>query len=265
MLLVRLFLCAVAVLYVVSGVAAAREYHVQAGAAADGDGSPSRPFETVQAAAAAMKPGDVCIIHAGVYRETIRPANSGTADQPLVFRATDGEDVVINGCERVDDWRPAGDKMFRAAVKLSLDDGNQVFSGRQMLLEARWPNAGVPAPRDLLEYKWATMADGTTPTKIVDPQLPSLDLAGAQVWVSSHKRWYCWTGEVLASQAGELQIKDNSDSKGNHICKPGGRYYVFGAKSLLDSPNEWYYDATAGELFVGGADDQTLPQGGCAA
>jgi hypothetical protein len=55
-----------------------RELHVDGSTAADdGDGSPERPFRTINAAAQAATPGTRVRIHAGTYRETCQPARGG--------------------------------------------------------------------------------------------------------------------------------------------------------------------------------------------
>jgi hypothetical protein len=215
----------------------ATQYHVDAGAKDVGDFSLERPFATVRQAAEIMKPGDVCLVREGTYREIVRPKHSGTAEAPLVFRAFPGERPVLSGCAPVTGWTQEEGDMYSAMVPMPLGHESQVFTGGKMLLEARWPNAGKPVPKGLLEFDTATMEKGTTPTKIVDDALPDVDLAGARVWVSSFKRWYCWTGAVRSSVKGAIEVEDNSDSKGNHICKPGGDYYVFGARSMMGGPS----------------------------
>ncbi|MGB2823061.1 MAG: DUF1565 domain-containing protein, partial [Phycisphaerae bacterium] len=42
-------------------------------------GSPQRPFRTIQKAADVIKPGDVCRIRGGLYRETVEVKASGRA------------------------------------------------------------------------------------------------------------------------------------------------------------------------------------------
>jgi hypothetical protein len=238
------------------GFCDAAEYYVSANARENGDGTMERPLQTVQEAARLMTPGDVCVLGEGVYRETIRPARSGTADAPLIFRCQPGERAVISGCEPVTSWQRDGGSIYRAKVSMQLGHENQVFASGRMLIEARWPNTGREVPRGLLEFDTARMTKGTTATRIVDDQLPSLDWSGAQVWVSSYKRWYCWTGRVLTSGSGFLEVEDNSDFKGNHVCKPGGYYCVFGTLPLLDQEDEWFYDAAAGELCLWATGDR---------
>lgn len=253
-------LAALFLIFIHTGLLPAAQYYVDAGGEQGGDGSKERPFESIQQAADVMLPGDICLIRQGIYRETVRPKHSGTAERPLVFHALAGHKAVISGCRPVTGWSQEEGRVFSAEVPLQLGRENQVFAGGQMLLEARWPNAGQALPKGLLEFETAVMKKGTTPTTIVDDALPNVDLSGAQAWVSTHKRWYCWTGAVEAHAPGSIQIKDNSDAKGNHICKEGGDYYLFGARSLLDSPEEWFYDKKSGKLFMWSESGKRPPQ-----
>src|SRR5512133_313241 len=77
--------------------ALATDLHVSQTAAKPGDGSQDSPFATIAEASAKLKPGDRCIIHAGTYRETIRPATSGAAGQPIIYAAANGEKAIISG------------------------------------------------------------------------------------------------------------------------------------------------------------------------
>ncbi|MBT7166813.1 MAG: right-handed parallel beta-helix repeat-containing protein [Victivallales bacterium] len=231
-------------------------HHVKAGARA-GDGTAERPFGAIALAAEALQPGDTCVLHAGVYRETIIPTRSGTAGSPITFRTADGETPVVAGTDPTQGWRKVGDGLYATEIDLDLGPENQVFLDGNMVFEARWPNAGRPAPAGLLEFRTATMKKGTTRTRIVDHQLPALDYTGATVWVSSHKRWYSWTGKVTGHGKGYLDIEDNTDAKGNHICKPKGVYYVFGARPLLDAAGEWFYDREKQTLLLRTPDGKT--------
>ena len=43
-----------------------------------GDGSIDHPFKTIQEAARVAKAGDTVFVAPGIYREWVKPANSGT-------------------------------------------------------------------------------------------------------------------------------------------------------------------------------------------
>jgi hypothetical protein len=79
--------------------ARAAEFHV----AVDGDdahpGTREQPFRTLQRAAAIMAPGDTCTVGGGLYRETVRPAHSGTFDRPICFMGATGETVTVTGAD----------------------------------------------------------------------------------------------------------------------------------------------------------------------
>ena len=225
-------------------------YTVDATAGAGGDGSERKPFATIQQAADVLGPGDVCVVRAGTYRETVVLRRSGTREKPIVFRAAEDADAVVTGCEPVGGWKRDQGNVYYTDTGLTAGHENQVFCDGRMMWEARWPDAGGRSLKFLLEFKTATMGDGTTPTRIKDSRLPQRDWSGAQVWVSSHKRWYCWTGQVTGHGKGWIDVENRSDEKGSHVCKRGGRYYIFGTRAALDSENEWYYDAKQKRLYV---------------
>ena len=109
----------------------------------DGDdqanGSRTTPFRTIGRAAAAMRAGDVCLVRAGVYRETVRPTSSGEAAKPVVFRNWPGERPVIAGGDPVTDWERVNDNIWRASISWDLGRNNQVFIDGTAGQEARWP------------------------------------------------------------------------------------------------------------------------------
>lgn len=233
-----------------SGIASDSTYYVDSAMSQDGDGSRDKPFRTISDAAAVLKPGDVCVIRAGTYRETIVPANSGTEAKPIIFLAQEGEKVVVSGCDLVHGWKQGHGNVYSADVTMERGHENQVFADGAMMWEARYPNVGTTEAKGLLEFETATMHQGTTRNRIVDPNLPDIDWTGASVWMSSHKRWYCSTGRITGFGPGFLDIAYQVDARGNHIAKTDGKYYVFGAKELLDSDREWYYDEQEGRLYV---------------
>jgi hypothetical protein len=76
-----------------------KEYHVNnnhPNASDDNDGSMERPFKTIQAAANIAAPGTRVLIHGGVYRECVRPAQGGSGpDKMISYEAYgDGEAII---------------------------------------------------------------------------------------------------------------------------------------------------------------------------
>lgn len=101
--------CLLGFIMVVSGstqeLATAAEYHVSVNGSDTAAGTLAAPFRSIQRSADVMQPGDVCIIHAGTYREWIKPPRGGISEaQRITFRAAPGEEVFIKGSERVSAW-----------------------------------------------------------------------------------------------------------------------------------------------------------------
>ena len=74
----------------------------------DNDGSAEAPLLTIQAAADRLQPGERVLIHAGLYRETVRPRRGGDGPERMItYEAAPGEEVVITGAEAYEGpWKP---------------------------------------------------------------------------------------------------------------------------------------------------------------
>ena len=59
---------------------------------------------TIGRAAALAGPGDVVIIHGGIYRETVVIEKSGKPDNPITFQAAPGAGVIMTGADRISEW-----------------------------------------------------------------------------------------------------------------------------------------------------------------
>lgn len=87
---------ALAALLLAAGELAAATYHVgPAGSGSDSNpGTQAQPWATLQHAADTVGPGDTVLVHAGGYAG-FHLTTSGSAAQPIVFRAAPGEVVSI--------------------------------------------------------------------------------------------------------------------------------------------------------------------------
>ncbi|NND06510.1 MAG: hypothetical protein HKN87_09020 [Saprospiraceae bacterium] len=71
-------------------------YHVISGNGG-GTGSAADPFQGVDAAEAFVVAGDVCLLHAGNYGNTVRFNTGGTENNPIVWKAAGDGDPVFEG------------------------------------------------------------------------------------------------------------------------------------------------------------------------
>lgn len=85
------------------------EFHVSPDGSDSAQGSGSAPFRTINQAAQLARTGDTVVVHAGEYREWVKPRRGGLSDQRrITYTAADGEHVVIKGSERVTSWERQG-------------------------------------------------------------------------------------------------------------------------------------------------------------
>jgi alpha-N-arabinofuranosidase len=116
----------------------AKEYHVSPKGHDENEGSTSKPFKTISAAADLAQPGDVITVHEGIYRERIAPPRGGSSDaQRITYRAADGEEVIIKGSEVVTGWTRAGKDVWQVVLPNSFFGDFNPFGDR---IQGHWFN-----------------------------------------------------------------------------------------------------------------------------
>ena len=246
-------------LFLMGSTVRATTYYVSPTGKDTQPGTQERPFRTIQHAADVMIPGDICLIHGGLYAETVRPKVSGTVAAPIIFRAFEGETVTISGANPVTEWKSNGAGIFTAKWSGDMGKNNQLFFDGKMVYEARWPNRDSD---DLFALNGATIETGgdgfITCSNL--PDLPENAWSGAVIWVMAGSKWTSWTSMVTGYQASGKKLIFTMPSAGTLQFmnpKDGGTFYLTGLKVALDSPNEWYYDKLAKMMYLrapGGAD-----------
>jgi len=104
-------------LVIVQPLATAMEYHVSKTGKDSNPGSASEPFFTISKAARIAMPGDTITVHAGTYREWVKPARGGESDtNRIVYRAAPGEKVEIKGSEVITNWEELGDGVWKVVL-----------------------------------------------------------------------------------------------------------------------------------------------------
>jgi hypothetical protein len=231
-----------------SGSLHAAEYFVSPGGSDKNPGTQQSPFASIQKAAEILKPGDTCYLREGVYRETLRPRNSGTPGAEITFAGYKDEKAVISGADIVDGWKTEGDGRYSAPMAWSLDDGNQIFAGGTMLTEACWPNAGK---EPLLKPIRAT-ASGGSKTTLICKDIPGAadSWKGAQLWCAGGSAWICWTAKVTAYDDTTHTLTFEKPQDTWYTPKKGNQFVLRGIREALDAPGEWFYDAPHQRLLV---------------
>lgn len=98
----------------------AREYHVSMKGSDKNNGTVASPFRTINKAASVAMPGDIVIVHAGVYREMIVPVRGGLSDSKrITYMAAPGEKVKVKGSEIVKGWTKVKDDLWQVQLPYS--------------------------------------------------------------------------------------------------------------------------------------------------
>lgn len=241
------------------------------------DGSTSEPFITIQQAVDNAQPGDVIIIHEGIYREEVEiPVDS------ITIKAAPGEKVTISGVEPVLNWIPIGDEVYMAIVPWDVTEGNQsnqVFIDGEMMHLARWPKQ--THPDFVTEPVYAIMDNvkesGISAILVTENEFdqPKERWLNAKAWLNfSHNNHdgQGWSGTVsyVSTITNTIKIVDEGGltnlhvGEGNFKIGRGTEFYLFGPDSTgvyssggpraLLARGEWWKNADT--LFV------RLPDGG---
>ena len=217
------------------------------------------PWLTIQKAASVMVAGDTCYIRSGVYRETVTPANSGTATLPITYRPYDNEVVTVSGAEVVTGWSLHSNGIYRAVFTNVLGDKDQVFVDGVMMNQARWPNTSLDVSRpvkavaDSGSYAPTNNPDGTRTGIYTDAALtqPTGFFDGAKIHLVPGVVWVAQTGTVTNYVSGSLEFRWKMNGTTNtYAPKMGDPYFLFGLLSLLDTPGEWFIDSDAKALYL---------------
>jgi hypothetical protein len=229
--------------------------------------SPQKPFQTIQFAVDQMKPGDVCYIMEGVYRETVVFHNSGSKDAPIVLMPYKNQKVVVTGLDILKGWSKTADqKMWQAPLSWDLGRGkNQLFYKGEVMLEARYPNVpekGLELPVKGLSKLWPTFGDfglnNTTqsPTYVIYNNSLNQDQPdvwkGANYYGIHYDGWAAQTGIVNESAKGKITIAQNTSTwwfsvKKSYVPGDWGRGMLTGHRLALDTQGEWLLEN--GKMF----------------
>jgi alpha-N-arabinofuranosidase len=100
-----------AIIVISNSICVAREIHVAKNGSDSNPGDRQTPYLTIDKAAHVAQPGDIVVVHAGTYREWVKPVRGGTSEADrITYRAAPGDEVIVKGSECVDGWvRESGD------------------------------------------------------------------------------------------------------------------------------------------------------------
>ncbi|MEM8527851.1 MAG: T9SS type A sorting domain-containing protein [Bacteroidota bacterium] len=223
-------------------------YHVSKDGNDDNDGSEAAPFLTIGKAGQIAEAGDTVLIGEGIYREFVRPSNSGKEDQMIVYKAQAGAEVLVSGMEPLSDWVREEGSIYRTRVDWNLRDDNMVMYGDQLCDLARWPNN---KDNDPFTVDAATEGSGNL-SQMSSSAIPNIDWAnGGGIWYLGKSRWTSWRAKINSASQGKVEFQGPSGWEGNaHNPANGGEYILYGVREALDYKYEFFYDEDSKTLFL---------------
>ncbi|HTK22219.1 MAG TPA: hypothetical protein VL442_22020, partial [Mucilaginibacter sp.] len=80
-------------------------------------GTKKKPLRSINAAAVLAHPGDVVMVHKGIYRERVDPQMGGVSDKKrIIYEAAPEEDVEISGAEQVKNWQKVSGDTWKVTL-----------------------------------------------------------------------------------------------------------------------------------------------------
>lgn len=245
-------------------------YYVAPNGADTAAGTLTAPWRTLAKATATAVAGDTVFLRAGTYRETLKPAASGTATAPIAFSAYAGEAVTITGFDLltpgaggVGAWIQHSGNIWKIQLAATHGFGagstgrNQVAIDGVPMQEARWPNAAVYA--DVARTSLAITDAGTVDTASRDAQgnyactytdaalggFAANAWAGGFIRMAVGKQWSPAVGAVTASTPTGLSFRYRYIGAGNDTPAKDDPYFLFGRLVALDAEGEFFLDDSA--------------------
>ncbi len=208
----------------ISCTTGATEYHVSPSGLDSNTGSQLKPFKTISAAARIAQPGDVITVHEGVYREHVNPPRGGISDDKrIVYRAADGEHVMIKGSEIIKGWDKVGDDVWKVTLPDSFFGGYNPYTD---VIKGEWhAHRGYPRHTGTvyLNGNWLDEArdlDQVLPRPVTDIKSDSHDKA-----LGGKTAFY--PGKAIAgTETDSIYRSCRYDLRGYRFSVPNGTYTV---------------------------------------
>jgi hypothetical protein len=254
----------------------ARDLFVSPSGNDSADGSEKTPLRTVQAALDRAQAGDVCKVREGTYREKAVFKSSGEGGKSVRLQSFPGEMVIFDGTETV---KGAWEKHKGSIYKIQLPKNTrveQLFVGKEMMIEARWPNMRFDQRCD--RNCWAKTDKGSAHGLVISQEVAAtgIDWTGAMAFLNVAHQWWTWNRPITKHQAGSASLGYAANLVGLCDFDPAlhkrskekleeewgdDYFYLYGKLEALDVETEWFHDLKTGTLYFfapGGVDPSKL-------
>ncbi len=217
-------------------------------------GNPETPWKTIQMAATIAKEGDTVLVAPGTYHEMVIPANNGSFDEPIVFKALDpNHKPVISGCEFVnaDNWEDVDLTDFRGQnhkVHRSTIDWipPMLYQAGKRMMVAQEPNqinAKDPYELELFYEVPDQISRDTLKDSNFFTQSESDYWKGAKLLLWDSHTNIIGEYPILSSDdefKGIIVMPFRHDKIGNRFNERRDKYALRDHKGILDQPGEYW-------------------------
>ncbi|MEM9527935.1 MAG: right-handed parallel beta-helix repeat-containing protein [Bacteroidota bacterium] len=234
------------------------EYHVAKTGDDNNAGTVEAPFLTISKAASLAQAGDVVFIHEGTYEESLRPANSGSAGNPIIFKSFERDKVVLTAMQALSGFSLDAGDIYKVSVDWDLGQENFVMNGATAMDLARWPNNtdGDPFTLNSLRNDGGSPGETETNAFLTDSDIPNFDWTGGSILFYGDRPgsgWTTWKAFITSSSSGRVNfdlLKNQAWIRTAHPPADKGDYFLEGIKDVLDYENEWWFDEGTQTLYV---------------
>ena len=229
-----------------------------------GPGTRTAPFRTLARAQTAVRAlassmtGDLIVeIAPGDYvldqPLALTEADSGTNGYKTIYESTAGPGTVrVIGGRRITDWTTFAGPILAAQVAPGWTF-HTLYEDGVRADEARWPDraTGTEFPMAKAPY---LVSEGTASRQVLryrEGDVPVLDgdLRGLAVFLWSNGG-HAWFTDIVPVTAIDRDLREITLAQPTRYeIGQGARYFLQGARSLLDAPGEFFLDAVAGTLY----------------
>src|ERR1022692_3610408 len=166
--------------------ASAREFHVSINGNDSNDGSSTKPYRSISAAAAVAQPGDAITVHEGTYRERVTPPRGGESDsRRIVYQAAPGEKAVIKGSEAIRGWKPFLPGVWKATLPNSFFGAYNPY--RDLIVGDWFTDKGRPHQIGEVYLNGKSLWEANLLERVLNPQPES----GSRDADGSTYTWFC--------------------------------------------------------------------------
>ncbi len=220
----------------------AKEYHVSKKGNDSNSGSLQNPLLTINHAITFAIPGDTITVHAGTYREWVKPIRGGESDlKRIVFRAAPGETVEIKGSEIITGWSKEKNGVWKVVIPNSFFGD---YNPYQELIQGDWfiDNDRVHHTGEVF-INGKSLYEKETLEKVQNP-VANNDIADP---VGSTYTWYCKSDEthttIWANFQGYNPNRELIEISTRKTCfypeKPGLNYITIKGFHISQAATQW--------------------------